>query len=196
MCICCYFYQFFELTNEYLAYKYTVIIEFNEYRDSNGVLSAENFPTISFCTQISFLTELRKRPNLQNSFRIEKHFDMISDSLNYSLCWWASESLDLVKESECSAKIADIINREQNMSNYVKFMYYLPAELNFENFFYYGNSIMKTQRCLGNDKFVFSRTLLGECFSLFTSFTFKAIENQTIEKSNEFQILIGIEYNS
>ncbi len=55
LCICCYFYQLFGLTNEYLAYKFTVIVEIDGYRYANGVLSAENFPAISFCSLISFL---------------------------------------------------------------------------------------------------------------------------------------------
>lgn len=65
------------------------------------------------------------------------------------------------------------------------------AELNCKNNFHVDKT--KTPPCFGSDSFVFSKSLLGECFSLFTNFTFKTTENQTIEKSNEFEILIGIQ---
>jgi hypothetical protein len=175
------------LTNEYLAYKFTTIVEINEYRDENGVLSAENFPAITFCARIPLF---RAIPFLQNLLRLEKHFDTTLDSLNYTIGCRVSKLSDFERKSECMDKIYDIINREQNISNYIKFMNYIPAEVRCEHL--YHRRDRKDARCIRKDNFVFSKSLFGECFSLFTNFTHKIIEDQNIENSIDFQILLGI----
>jgi hypothetical protein len=177
LCSCCDFYQFFELTKEYFVYKFTVI-EIDEYRDANGVLSAENFPVISICSHISFLSESREESSVKNSLGIYKYFDMILNTLSYSFVCRPS-----ALRAECYPTIADIIDEEMNVSNDITFINYILYELKFEALS--EEDERKIVRCISDKNYIFSKSLIGECFSLFTNFTFKASSNQSIENSRD-----------
>jgi hypothetical protein len=146
----CFFYQSIELTLEFTAFKTTIEVELDFYRDRNGSIKLENLPAFSFCFESTNLYDTLK--HYKNSKVINQY--KLSEKLN-----------KLLTNKSASKKLRQkqnlIPNEAKNISNYLLFLNYsMPFDMMCQS---EGPNV--TTECFGRDKIILSESYLGKCYT-------------------------------
>jgi len=195
ICICCYLYQLYELTTEYLTYGSTVHVQFSSYKDSFGYLKAENIPGVSICAKNFFNTDMQwlVSANNRECFRdLMNHFDSIKKKKKFSCILNCNYKIHITYEYEkqCFDNITKMIDEERNISNYLMLLNYLPAELKCE--IKYLTLCADNVDCLEKENLVFSKSNLGTCFTYLSNLTKTGINDVKFDISKASERLLGV----